>query len=188
MPYTQLVKFNLSQKGRSGWCLEYVRKGFGAPAVEPSAWQAWQKAKYKHTGSRTMPKVQVPVFFSYIENGINYGHVVAWIPGKGFYSSPYNNLTTKAVLKTLGEVERIYGCKYVGWAEDVSKVRVVKPVGAKPTPKKVYHFVKKGEYLALIAERHRTTWKKLVRLNALKYPSLVVNPNYLKVGWKLRVK
>lgn len=187
MAYEQLVKFNTAQKGRSGWCLEYVRKGFGAPVVEPTAWKAWQKAKYKHTGSRTMPKAQVPVFFSYTENGINYGHVVAWVPGKGFYSSPFNNFTSHAVLKTLGEVERIYGCKYVGWAEDISKVRVVKPI-SKPAAKKVYHIVKKGEYLALIAERHRTTWKKIRSLNRYKYPSLWINPNYVKPGWKLRVR
>jgi murein DD-endopeptidase MepM/ murein hydrolase activator NlpD len=52
----------------------------------------------------------------------------------------------------------------------------------------VYHTVRAGEYLSLIAGKYSTTWQNLVALNKSKYPSLVKNPNAINIGWVLRVK
>lgn len=134
----QLVSPDTTVKGRVTWCLEYARKVFHAPAVENTAWEGWLAAKYKHY-DRNLPDVSVPLWFEYwgLLNGIykNYGHVVDYVPGKGFYSAPYSTSTTvpyqegtntRAVLPSVEEVERIYHCRFVGWSEDISNVRVAK--------------------------------------------------------------
>lgn len=125
MSYIQLVQIVLTIRGRIGYCLEYARMVCGAPVVESNAWNAWNATKFKHL-DRNLPNVCVPVWFSYIENGVNLGHVVWWVPGVGFYSSPWQQGTDHAVLSSIEEVERIYHCKYVGWSEDISNVRVAK--------------------------------------------------------------
>jgi hypothetical protein len=127
----QLVQPNLSVVGKVTWCLLYARQVFSADKVEATAWDAWTNADYKHTDA--LPDVAVPVWFSYwgTINGIyqNWGHVAVYVPGQGFYSSPYKTTQTHAVLSSISEVERIYGCKYVGWSEDISNVRVAKDIG-----------------------------------------------------------
>ena len=57
-----------------------------------------------------------------------------------------------------------------------------------PTAVAVYYKVVSGDTLSGIAKRYGTTWQKLQTLNKTKYPSLATNPNYLKIGWVLRVK
>lgn len=125
---TQLVNVVLSVKGRLTWCLEYARMVFGAPVVERTAWEAWEATKFKHL-DRNFPDAAVPVWFEYWAtlNGVykNWGHVVVWTPGVGFYSSPHQKGTDYAILKSIEEVERLYKCKFVGWSEDISSVRVV---------------------------------------------------------------
>lgn len=118
----QLVQPNLSVVGKSGWCLDYARRVFGAGVVEATAWQGWENAKYKHTDG--LPNVSVPVWFDYWQDGIRYGHVAVYVPGQGVYSSPWQTTYGHAVLNSVQEVERIYGVKYVGWSEDISNVRV----------------------------------------------------------------
>lgn len=129
----QLVQPNLSIIGRIAWCLEYTRKMFGAPVVEPTAWSAWEASQFKHFDA-VPTDVAVPCWFEYPVGSQGPGHVVDSVPGKGFYSSPYSTYTTaqyqqgnntRAVLPSIAEVERLYHCKYVGWSEDISGVRVV---------------------------------------------------------------
>lgn len=120
----QLVAPNLSAVGRIGYCLEYMARVYGTTQVAPYAWVAWQQTQFKHTGP-IPTDVSVPCWFSYYVNGINEGHVVASVPGKGFYSSPWKQGTTHAVLTSIAEVERIYGVKYVGWSEDILSKRIV---------------------------------------------------------------
>lgn len=127
--YEQLVAPNLGTVGRYGWCLEYARKVFGAPVVEPTAWRGWENAKHKHA-NRNLPNVAVPLWFDYWQSGTRYGHVVVYVPNRGYFSSPYNHTSNYAVLGSIQEVERIYGCVYVGWSEDISNVRVARPKGA----------------------------------------------------------
>lgn len=124
MAWQQLVKPNLSIVGKVGWCLEYARKVYGAPAVEPTAWDGWQRAKFKHA-NQSFPPVDVPVWFTFFQGGVNYGHVAVRLSNGQIYSSPWKAGTTHAVLGSIAELERIYGAKFVGWTEDISNVRVV---------------------------------------------------------------
>ena len=65
------------------------------------------------------------------------------------------------------------------------KATPAKPAQARPsqptTQQAVYHTVKKGEYLSLIAKKYGTTPQKLMKLNNLK-------SDVIRVGQKLRVK
>ena len=135
----QLVQPNLGTVGRSGWCLAYAENVFNAPHIEPTAWNAWERTQFKHTDD--LPDVCVPVWFDYWQDGIRYGHVAVWVPGQGVYSSPYNNYTTHAVLGSIAEVERIYDCKYVGWSEDISTLRVAIGEDNMPTPEEVRQYL-----------------------------------------------
>lgn len=140
MSYQQLVQPNLATVGRIGYCLEYARKCFGAGVVEPNAWVAWQNTQFHHLDANIPADVCVPMWYSYINQGVNLGHVTISVPGKGIYSSPWQQGTDHAVLPSIAEVERIYGVKYVGWSEDISKVRVIKEQDM-PTQKQVLdHF------------------------------------------------
>lgn len=127
-----LVKLNLNAIGQIGWCLAYGENLFRTPHLYNTAWEAWTKTRFKHTDPH-MPNAPVPVWFSYFSGGVNYGHVVGWVPGKGFFSSPWQRGTTHAVLGTIAQIERIYGVKYVGWSEDIAGVRVAAPI-PKPAP------------------------------------------------------
>lgn len=58
----------------------------------------------------------------------------------------------------------------------------------KPTSVANTYTVKKGDTLSGIASKNKTTVANLVKLNRLKYPSLILNKNLIKVGWVLKVK
>jgi hypothetical protein len=124
--YIQLANPDFSIAGQIGYCLQYAREVFHCPAVEPNAWTAWLNAEFKHADRNLPGDVIAPMWYSYIENGENLGHVTINVPGKGIFSSPWQAGTTHAVLNSIAEVEQIYGVKYVGWSEDISKVRVIK--------------------------------------------------------------
>jgi membrane-bound lytic murein transglycosylase D len=55
------------------------------------------------------------------------------------------------------------------------------PVYRPPTPKYVYHRVRPGESLSVIANRYRTSVRAIMDLNNLK------RRNYVRVGWKLKI-
>lgn len=125
--YEQLVQPDLSVVGRLTWCLEYARKVFKAPVVEPTAWKAWEATKYKHD-HKNFPNVAVPVWFSYTDtlNGVtqNWGHVAVRLPNGQIYSSPMQSGKSNAVFNSVEALDKFLGSKYVGWSEDISNVRV----------------------------------------------------------------
>lgn len=163
--YVQVRKPNTSVKGYSGWCLNYARRVFGVGAKYPTAWAAWKNASKRHTLSH--PKnVAVPIWFSFYRAGVNFGHVVVYVPGKGYYSSPYKSGTTHAVLSSIAEVQRIYSCKYVGWTEDINGVAVVK------RDPRQYKIVGDREHVRSIAKRagyedwdKESRWTFIAKLN-----------------------
>ena len=57
-----------------------------------------------------------------------------------------------------------------------------------PVSTVAYHRVVSGETLYSIAKHYHTTLARLVSWNKAKYPSLVKNPNLIRIGWRLRVK
>jgi hypothetical protein len=110
----------------AGWCLGLVQRVYGAPGLYNTAWQAWEATKDKHY-DRDLPPVSVPVWFDHwgTYDGVygRFGHVVAWIPGRGFLSSPANGVGQDWVA-TIEQVERRYSSKYVGWTTDINTVKV----------------------------------------------------------------
>lgn len=123
MDYTQLIQPNLSIVGQDGLCLAYVRAVFGATGSYPSATVGWQDAQYKHSGNPPS-NISVPVWFSY--NGPD-GHVAVWAEGT-IHSTSAQGMKTFSSISSLcawmGE-----GMTYLGWSEDVDKLRVVQPQG-----------------------------------------------------------
>jgi hypothetical protein len=137
---SQLVTPNTSATDGAGWCLRFTQKVWGAPARYNSAWDAWEATQLKHSTSENIPTdVGVVVWFSHYGTYgspayyANWGHVVSWIPGRGYLSSPTNGVGQKW-LGSIQEVERAYNSKYVGWSEDINGLRVAK-IDENPNPK-----------------------------------------------------
>lgn len=135
MSFVQVRKPNLRVRGYSGLCLHYARRVFNVGPKYPTAWRSWSNAKRRYTVTPHPKNVSVPIWFKFYRGGVNFGHVVVYVPKKGYYSSPYRRGTPFAVLPSIREVERIYSAKYVGWSEDINGVSVVKKVTT-PKPKK----------------------------------------------------
>lgn len=141
--YKQLIQPDKTIKSEAGWCLWFVQEVYHTPHLYRSAWNAWEATNKKHY-ERAMPDVSVPVFFEHLgtygtppEYG-NWGHVVAYIPGLGYLSSPGNGYGQK-ILGSLEEIESYYNCKYVGWSEDLSNVKIVEDAMRPITKTELYY-------------------------------------------------
>jgi hypothetical protein len=132
MSYQQLVTPNPNITCWPGMCLQYVRQAFGAPLVEPTATDGWNKAKYKHADRNFPDGVWVPLWFAI--PGIPAGHVALRAPDGSVYSTS-DNSNTPHHHPSLDELIWYYGprvqpqyqleLQYLGWSEDISTVRVV---------------------------------------------------------------
>lgn len=120
----QLVQPNLNTVGKIGYCEEYAEDFFSITAKSPTAWAAWLNTKQRGTGN--MPTdVTVFMWYSYIVNGVNEGHVTINVPSVGrIFSSPYQAGTTHAELGSIQEVEQKYDVDFVGWSYDINGVVV----------------------------------------------------------------
>lgn len=137
MSYRQLRRPNTGAVDFAGWCLRHTQKVFGAPEMYETAWLAWQGQRGRH--NRGMPtNVSVAVWFSHwgTYNGVrkNWGHVVAWIPGRGYLSSPGFG-HGQAWFPNIQAVERYFGAKYVGWTSWLHTIQLVEQVKAQTKPK-----------------------------------------------------
>lgn len=135
----QLVAPNTSVTDGVGWCLRFTQSVWGAPAKYESAWYAWTATQYKHGTNENIPNdVAVVVWFSHYgtygnpPRSDNWGHVVSWIPGQGFLSSPQSGIG-QAWYATIQEVERAFNSTYVGWSEDINGLRVAEITQPEPT-------------------------------------------------------
>lgn len=70
----------------------------------------------------------------------------------------------------------------------IPRYRVVGVLRKRVVSTTVYHTVVSGDSLSKLASVFKTTVKQLQAWNKAKYPSLATNPNYIRIGWKLRVK
>ena len=139
--WSQLVSPNTSVTDSAGMCLRFTQSVWGAPVRYKSAWDAWNATTLKHgTGENIPDDVGVLVWFEHWGNYgyyANWGHVVSWIPDKGYLSSPANGVGQKW-LATIEEVERTFNSKYVGWSEDINGLQVASfsdvPDGDEMTP------------------------------------------------------
>lgn len=130
MSWRQLITPNIAINENAGWCLSYARKVFGRPVVEPTAWQGWQNAKYKHTDRNFPQGVSFPVWFDWwgdVGNGYHqYGHVAVVHTDGRVWSSPLSGYG-RAWFNSIDDLTRAFGngMKYVGWSEDISGARVI---------------------------------------------------------------
>ena len=138
--YSQLVQPNLGVVVNVGECLKYVREAFGAPAGTEYAWEGWENAKLKHTGSDFPADVKVPIWFSYVTGGADEGHVAINVPGVGIYSSPWQGGLGHYIAPSVAELIRIYSdngaheMALVGWSEDVNGLQVVEAIAPPTAP------------------------------------------------------
>ena len=135
MAWKQLVPPDLSIRVWAGWCLSLARQVARAPAREATAWDAWANAQHRHGPSEPIPNVPVILWFSHWNtyNGVhqNWGHVVYWIPGGGFLSSPGEGYGQEWLSSVAAVVAR-FGGAYVGWSEDISTQRVAQLIADTP--------------------------------------------------------
>jgi hypothetical protein len=142
--WTQLVQPNVSVTDSAGMCLRFTQSVWGAPVKYASAWDAWQATTLKHSVAENIPdNVAVVVWFSHWGSYgqplryDNWGHVVSWVPGRGYLSSPGRGVGQQW-FATIGEVERFFNAGYVGWSEDINGLQVASfsdvPDGDEMTP------------------------------------------------------
>lgn len=156
MAYEQWVVPNTNAEDKTGACLRFVQRVFrnGNRHYYRSAWIAWLKAEQKSYERNIPVDAAVPVYFSHwgrYDDGLgqygdnpadpyygNWGHVVAWIPGHGYLSSPASG-EGRQWFQTIEEIERTFNAKFAGWALDVGGLYVAWPrgvpyPGVTPTP------------------------------------------------------
>jgi len=136
----QLVQPNLSVQGKAGWCLWFAEEVFATPHLYDTAHDAWLAAKYKHPGEQP-PEAAVPVFWTYYDyrDGVWYGHIATWVPGRGVFSSPLNVKfgsewypSIEAMTNRLNQIPQAQS-SYLGWSEDLANVKIVEGVDMSPT-------------------------------------------------------
>lgn len=143
MGYQQIVFPDPNAQENPGMCLGLVAKSyFGGPSGVNCATDAWNMSGTKN-GSRSLPDVAVPVFFSWWGN-INgtykdWGHTCVYFPGRGFLSSPgrWTDGWGQQWFGSLEEIERWFGCQYVGFTLDLPFYGVLNTVASvtdEPTP------------------------------------------------------
>jgi hypothetical protein len=132
----QLVTPNPNTQDYAGYCLRFAQSVWGAPVRYKSAWDAWNATQLKHSVSDPVPNdVGTLQWFShwgtygYYDN---WGHVVSFIPSRGYLSSPLSGYG-QSWFDTIEEVERAFNAKYVGWSEDINGLRVVE-ISKQPVP------------------------------------------------------
>lgn len=114
-----------------GQCLKNVRTWFGIPLMYGTAAEAWDGAVYKHPGARPPKGLVVPGWF----HSANPAGHVALILADG--SVVTVNGTTVSHFPSIEAVELAGFGKYMGYADDLNKVRVATTPKPKPKPKPV---------------------------------------------------
>lgn len=155
----QLVAPNPDVQDYAGMCLQFAQTVFGAPAKYDSAWEAWNATQFKHDISENVPNdISTLIWFehwgSYGDEGHevygNWGHVVTFVSGRGYLSSPAGKLGTygQSWFATISEVERAFNSKYVGWSEDINGLRVAE-YAATPSPQPS---IFKDEFMKIVGD------------------------------------
>lgn len=134
--FTQLVEPRTGTEDATGMCLQFAQSVFGAPVAHRSATDAANATKFRHH-TFEMPDVSVPVWFdhygTYQGEYANWGHVVAWVPGNGFLSSPVREYGQQW-FPSINAVERTFRASFRFWSEDINGLRVAESLGDDMTP------------------------------------------------------
>lgn len=124
--YQQAVQPNLKTVGNIGWCLSFAENVFGTPHLYATATDGWHSTHFPHDDRNFPAGVSFPVWYSYIENGLDFGHVAVRLPDGRVLSSPYKAENTQQIFKDVDECARVLNCTYLGWSEDIATVQVIK--------------------------------------------------------------
>lgn len=126
---TQLIQPNYAINEVAGLCLQYARRTYNLPAVEPTAYAAYKNLKYFHA-DRNFPNASVPVWFEWYGDlgggRQRYDHVAVRDANGTVWSSPLTG-TGRAAFSSVDKLIQAFGngMKYLGWSEDISGTRVV---------------------------------------------------------------
>ena len=199
MGYQQLISPDTTVCENPGWCLGMATKVFfGAQGGYGCATDAWN-ASPTQNGSRDMPPVSVPVWFSWWGNidGTykDWGHVVVWVPGRGFLSSPgkWTDGYGQQWFGSLEEIERWFGCRYNGFTLDIMPNGSVAVLTDAPSPAPTpsprpdwngSYTVVAGDTLSGIAGNYGISWQDLYAANT---DVIGGNPDAINPGMVLRV-
>lgn len=134
--FTQKITPNPNISCKPGWCLEYVRRTFGQPAVAGygTATAAWEKSPTKHRDRNFPAGVAVPVWYGLANEPA--GHVVLRMSDGSVYStSDLGNIPHHH--PDLADLERYYArygmpLTYRGWTEDIQGSAVITASGISP--------------------------------------------------------
>lgn len=132
MAYRQLIAPKLTTTDNSGWCLRFVGNDYNLKnRPHPDAWDAWTKAKKRHTDALPTD-VAVPVFFTWTGtiDGVrkNWGDVAIHVPGRGVFGTPLSGAgkTNRWDSSVHARASAIGGsAQYVGWTEDLNGYQLV---------------------------------------------------------------
>lgn len=129
MQFISLVKPNLGFKVLAGNCLAMAQGIAGAAIMHPSATAAANATKKRHH-NRAIPNAVCVLWFDHWgrygmpgrEVYANWGHVVVYVPGKGFASSSPVAGETSApyYYNSIGAVERAFNATFRFWTEDIN--------------------------------------------------------------------
>lgn len=140
MSYIQLIQPDTTVCEAPGYCLGMATKVFfGSQGGYGCATDAWNASPTKN-GSRDLPPVAIPCFFSWtgtIDGWTkDWGHVVVYIPGRGFLSSPgrWSDPYGQQWFDSLEAIERWFGCTYVGFTLDIMPNGTVAAITDEPAP------------------------------------------------------
>lgn len=186
MSWTQNAAPNLGTTDYPGWCLRFIQSVYGSPVAYPSATAAWNATGQKY-GTRDMPSVSVPVWFSWIGDidgtgAKDWGHVAAWIPERGqFLSSPmtWSQGYGQSWVNSLEDFERILGATYVGFSADLNGLQIAtytEDANPTPAPSGTYYTVVPGDTLWGIATAYYgdgTRYPEIVAANGIENPNLI---------------
>jgi len=136
MSWVSKVSVNTSVVADAGWCLWLAQESVGASHLYPNARVAWDNVSDKHRDRDYQQDAVVALFWDWKSktDGINYGHVVINVPGKGLFSSPKNwGEHGNAWYGSIDEVSAWLGASYLGWGTDLSGLKLSEWVDPKPS-------------------------------------------------------
>lgn len=109
-----------------GYCLQYVRQTFGAPAVYATALDDWNANPTKHE-DQDWPALWFPIWFTVANEPA--GHVALHAPDHSIYSSSSPTSTTPVHHANLAAMQFYWNngkmLTYLGWTEDIENVKVI---------------------------------------------------------------
>lgn len=179
--FTQLVEPRTGTKDATGMCLQFAQSVFGAPAMHESATIAANHTKFRHH-TREMPNVAVPVWFDHWgtygdpARYDNWGHVVAWVPGNGFLSSPAGGYGQQW-FPSVDAVERAFGARFRFWSEDINGLRVAESLGDDMTPEQSQKLdaIYAGLYGPANVGAGEISWKSLNGVQKAQFGNLEID-------------